>query len=240
MVMANKEWSTPRTISLTIPSTLKGRGGLEGLRSVASRVPDPGEPRGPAARGWCKTPLAGRAPGARGAPGALPDPGTGIPDPGSGDLPGPGSRRGLPALPRGSPGSRFRAPGPRPPRRSPARGGFYINPSRRGPAVPGGGTPGPGSPGGSPGPPREAKSRPGREDRKSPLFRTPGNRGAPARGVDVKPSPGAGIFRPFSGNWPFLANFRDFSPVATGLLFRKMAKNSHFWPKCRKIGFLGV
>jgi len=31
--------------------TLKGRGGLEGLRSVASRVPDPGEPRGPAARG---------------------------------------------------------------------------------------------------------------------------------------------------------------------------------------------
>jgi len=52
------------------------------------------------------------------------------------------SRRGLRTLPgslagRGAPGS------PGTGVREPRRGGFYINPSRRGPAVPGGGPGGP-------------------------------------------------------------------------------------------------
>jgi len=106
-------------------------------------TPGPGDPRrvprGPAARGWCKTtprggvweprgpvsgPLSpGEPPG--GVPGTLSGiPGTGVPGPSR----GPGvSRRPRRAL-----------PGPGRPR----RGLFYINPSRRGPAVPRGpGTP---------------------------------------------------------------------------------------------------
>jgi len=96
----------------------------------------PGEPRGPGARGWCKTPLAGLAgPGTpvpgdpQGSPRGLGGPqdwGSGTPDPGPRDQrtpetsgPGPGDP---PGAPRGSP--------PLP------RGGFYINPSRRAPAVP--------------------------------------------------------------------------------------------------------
>jgi len=122
----------------------------------------PGEPSGtpPGPR----TPRT--APGYRGAPARGVDvkpPSPGSPDPVRGPLRGPGTSRGLP-LPRGGdPGSRIRdpqgpsgalVPGTLPDRvrgappeapeasRARPRRGFYINPSRRGPAVPGGpGTP---------------------------------------------------------------------------------------------------
>jgi len=67
----------------------------------------------------------------------------GSPDPRSSRIPG----RGPPAPGReGSPDPGFRDPGA-------PRGWFYINPSRRGPAVPAGSLRDPGSPGGPPGPP---------------------------------------------------------------------------------------
>jgi len=89
----------------------------------------PGGPPGGSPRGL------GGPPGASGSPGGVsgtrsPDPGSwGSPDPWSG-TPAPGGRG-----PPGTPGPRFRE-------------GFYINPSRRGPAVPrrGSGTGGPRGP----------------------------------------------------------------------------------------------
>jgi len=94
----------------------------------------------------------------------------------------------------------------------PARGGFYINPSRRGPAVPKKAVFGP-----SPGKPRKRRFfgifgenapfwgfSPSRGSR--PLPDPPGYRGAPARGVDVKPPspglPGPGPGFPGPPGWP--------------------------------------
>jgi len=92
------------------------------------------------------------------------------------------------------------------------RGGFYINPSRRGPAVPKKAFSGP-SPGGAQKPHFWGifGEIPGFRGFRAPgpqraLRTAPGNRGAPARGVDVKPpSPGRrdpvpGVPRP--PGWP--------------------------------------
>jgi len=65
-----------------------------------------------------------------------------------------------------------------------------------------------------------------------------GNRGAPPRGVDVKPPPGTGVLDPFSGKCPILGILGTFSPVATGPFFEKIAKISDFWPKWAKMPFL--
>jgi len=148
----------------------------------------PGGYRGAPPRGVdVKQPPAGRPGGAprprKGSPGS-PGPREGSwtrsRDPGSR---GPGSRRAPPGRGRafqtlgpGLPGSRARR-----------RGGFYINPSRRGPAVPGGGS-------GDRGPGRALRTSPGGLFPPRPGWGSqkplPGNRGAPARGVDVKPPPG--------------------------------------------------
>jgi len=93
--------------------------------------------------------------------------------------------------------------------RTSPRGGFYINPSRRGPAVPKRGFLGP-----SPGNPRKrgfsgifpdfGENRgfrdPGGGLAQGTPGTPPGNRGAPARGVDVKPPRGA-VRRDPPGPW---------------------------------------
>jgi len=76
----------------------------------------------------------------------------------------------------------------------------------------------------------------------------PPGRRAPARGVDVKPLAAGGpggpekaqnspkwaimaknpFFRHFWRKWPFLANFPEKAPVATGLKYRKNPKNGDF------------
>jgi len=102
--------STPRAGAPRFPGEGSGPPAPAGVgerppgRLRRPRVPwDPSdplrEPRGPGARGWCKTPLARDAgTGSRTPPGpgglweGSPSPGGGVPDPGSGDLPGPGSR----------------------------------------------------------------------------------------------------------------------------------------------------
>jgi len=154
--------STPRAGAPRFPGLEKGPispPGGEGLPGPPGGVPDgvsrdpvpaarPGEPRGPGARGWCKTPLAtpsGAGPGGLGGPRE-----PGGPSPRGRPGASPGSR-----IPGSGPGDRSRTRGPggalREPSRGPGapwRGGFYINPSRRGPAVPRG--PG-GYPAGNPG-----------------------------------------------------------------------------------------
>jgi len=185
---------TPSLLSLIHYLTLEARGGQEWLHATWRRDWDPGEPRGPAARGWCKTtPARGpgglsgaseRVPGAPRCPGAWParsriwGPRT------------PGSRRGSPAPGGGVPGSRPGVPGSRP---APARGVLHqpLAPGPRG--IPGRSR-GPGVPEGPPGPPGRPGSHPARTGVQKPL---PGNRGAPARGVDVKPPPGASRDREF-------------------------------------------
>jgi len=158
-----------------------------------------GPRRAPAARGFTSTPAppAGEGPGAPGGPkglsGPRPEglPGTlvpEVPDPGPG-IPAPGGP--------GAPEPRSRDPGTRRGLRTPPRGWFYINPSRRGPAVPAGGPRDQGSPGGPRRGPREADFQPRPAGVKIPLFLVPGNRGAPARGVDVKPPPGTPTFPAF-------------------------------------------
>jgi len=159
-------------------------------RDVASDGLRGGTPvgnRGAPPRGVDVKPLGRRGhPGALGAPGSPPGPRPGR-SPGSGPRdPDPGIRGPCPQ----GPGEGPRRPGPRSPgSRDLARGGFYINPSRRGPAVPRGGSGDLGSREGRKGP----SGGPGRRTPLPGLRETPaGNRGAPARGVDVKPPPGPG------------------------------------------------
>jgi len=124
--------------------------------------------------------------------------------------------------PSGDPGT----PGPR--SGTPARGGFYINPSRRGPAVPGGvweGPPGPGSPkspisGKFPKIPQKRGfwALPGGDPQKPQK----GVTGGSPRGVDVKPpsrgSPGR----------------------SKRACFGQKGQKRVFWPKNPKIGDFGV
>jgi len=130
-------------------------------RSVASRAQDPGvprrEPRGPAARGWCKTPSGRGLPGAweaQDGPRTLsgrPGPGSRIPETGVPETLGPGVPRPQgwggpfpdPGVPEG--------PGPRP--GVPALGGFTSTPRAGAPRFPVGGTRGPGVPEVRKGPP---------------------------------------------------------------------------------------
>jgi len=101
-------------------------------------TPDPRrEPRGPGARGWCKTPLArgsGGTPGPRDrgswSPGPWEPLGAALLAGGRGPEDPSGIRDRVPGPLLGSPGV------PRPLGGAP-EGLFYINPSRRGPAVPG-------------------------------------------------------------------------------------------------------
>jgi len=89
--------------------------GIWGSRAPRA-LPDPRRvPRGPGARGWCKTPLAGGS-----------GPGPRAPEGSEAPSRAPGGPGGPFWGPRGSPGG----PG------GPSGRGFYINPSRRGPAVP--------------------------------------------------------------------------------------------------------
>jgi len=86
---------------------------------------------------------------------------------------------------------------------------------------------------GPPGPPRErgftSTPRAGRGGRP---------REAPPGPLRDPGDPETGTFGPFSRKSRFSGFFSHFSPVATGLFFRKIAKNGYFWPKCRKNGFL--
>jgi len=145
----------------------------------------------------------------------------------------PGGNRGAPPrgvdvkpLRQGRPGS------PGEPRRGPGPG-----PEGPGDQVPGG----PGRPRGLGSPPQGGGSPRGASGAGEPGFPVSGPRAL--RGFTSTPraglrDPQKGTFWPFSGKMPFLGFFRGFCPVATGLFFRKMAKNSHFWPKCPKKGFL--
>jgi len=135
-------------------------------RGVDVKPPRSGGPRGPGKPQTGSPDLSGGSSGT-GVPG---DPRSGVPDP----------------LPRGR-GSPWQGPGPLPGSRralrSPGARGFYINPSRRGPAVPAGPDRGPGVPGRSrraPGEPAPAPPRRGSQIR--PFFRPREPRGPGARG----------------------------------------------------------
>jgi len=128
-------------------------------------------------------------------PGAAQGPGRALPGSREPRGPGTGSRRplrtgsgGPPPGGRGTPArTRSRSPG------TAGARGFYINPSRRPPAVPGRGPGVPGSrggPGEPPGPPGEPGGpSPAGEAWKTPLFQTPGPRGTRA-GVPGSPRVG--------------------------------------------------
>jgi len=124
------------------------------------------------------------------------DPGSGIRDPGGPSGTGVPGAPGSLGLPEGVPlpwrGSPARPRGSGVP--DTGRGGFYINPSRRGPAVPRG----PGSRRGREGPPPEVPGdRPGPARQNSPFSGNPrrGVTGGPPREVDVKGGPGTPDFR---------------------------------------------
>jgi len=154
-----------------------------------SEVPGCGRDRGAPPRGVdVKQPL-GRPPGAWGTPGDPLDGGSGDPA-GSRDsgISDPSLRQGAP--PGGGPGRALRDPGPGSPVPGGRReGGFTSTPRAGAPRFPAG-IPGTPWSQGPPGPPGRPETTPPRRGSKIPLFPALGNRGAPARGVDVKPPPG--------------------------------------------------
>jgi len=181
------------------------------VASDGSRGGSPAGNRGAPPRGVDVKPLGRRGrPGPWELPGGLPDPVRGGPP-----APVPGTRilgswdpRPQGAL-EGPGGPRTRSPGSGTSR----EGGFYINPSRRGPAVPRGGPGDLGVPGGpkrASGRPLAARPPPGASQA------PPGNRGAPARGVDVKPpsrrgpGPGKPHFLGFLRKIPIFGQNRGF------------------------------
>jgi len=107
-------------------------------------------PRGPPGEGFTSTPPRGPGGGPRALKGPRRGPGvpegSRIPDPGISD---PGVSRIPGGVPPPPGGRGLRSPGDRV--RTPIREGFYINPSRRGPAVPAGGPGDRGSRGALPG-----------------------------------------------------------------------------------------
>jgi len=167
----------------------------------------PREPRGPGARGWCKTPAPGPPGGVpRGLPGPPEGSRTRSGGPGGPQRPKRGSGRPRTPVPGGGFTSTPRAGAPRYPGRGPGRPGRAL----RGPKVP----PGPRGP---------------KKGQKSPFLAPPGDtpqnpllgyRGAPARGVDVKPPlaglekglemPKKGIFGQKGQFWPFWGKNPDF------------------------------
>jgi len=151
-----------------------------------------------------------------------PSPGAGEPLPGSGSLgtgvPGvrggpetsgvPGSQDGVRETAPARAGRPRETPGP-----VPGGGAYGVLHQPLAPA-PRGSREGPGSPGVAPGPRGILRGPPRRSwDRPSPGEGSPGYRGAPARGVDVKPLPGVpGIrdFCPLFGDFP---QNRGFGPL---------------------------
>jgi len=166
-------------------------------------------PFGPWRAGVLHQPLA-RAPGAAQGPGrALPD----LREPRRGS-PGPGLRIRDPGIPRSlargpPPGRGGGSRGPR----DPAPRGVLHQPLAAGPRGTRRGSPGPGVPGtGFPGLPGGPRPPPAGAGLQTPLPDPPGNRGAPARGVDVKPPSAGGLgtsksrlFRDFGENGRFSA-----------------------------------
>jgi len=213
-------------------------------RAVPGQYPGaPGGNRGAPPRGVdVKQPLRPLPRGGE-PPGDLPGgPGRGPRDPG---IPDPASRSRRP--PGGLPSPPGGLGGPCPGSRRAPRTGFYINPSRRPPAVPGRvpGSPAgpgvPGSPGEASGGREVAPARRGTARTLRDPGPAPGNRGAPARGVDVKPpSPGPekGPFgardpkKPFLGFLGLFPGFLTEILVSFGPFLRKRGKypqNAHFW-----------
>jgi len=223
--------------------TLEARGGLERLRASwrrrVSGTPVPGEPRGPAARGWCKT-TPGRDPGipisgSRTPPG----PRDGVPPP-QGAPPGgcPGDRGPGLARALGSqvPGGPLRGPG------RPREGGFTSTPRAGAPRYPG-----------SPGSPGSLFSRPGGEISKIGPFGPPPQkplpgepRGPGARGWCKTPA-GGGRKTPILGKnaqkWPKRGKYPLFRPFS-GFEGGSGSPGTPFWgekgPQDPKKGFLGV
>jgi len=194
-----------------------GRPG-EPPRNVASEAPGepgtPGVPRGPAARGWCKTTPGGTPRGVPQGPGrasrGLREPRRGLRDPvpGSGIL---GIPRSLVWDPRPGREGVPRDPG------TPVSGGVLHQPLAPGPRGSPPGVRDRGSPGtGFPGLPGGPRRHPAGVGLQTPSPRPPGNRGAPARGVDVKPPSPGGLGAPnpdFFGilrKMPVFRDFRDF------------------------------
>jgi len=234
----------------TILSTLKARGGQEWLHATWGRTwsPGPAEPRGPAARGWCKTtsppgagePFSGSGPrsgdpaGSRG-PGPRRSPGPEVRDPGGVPLVAPGAWEaqfpdlGIPRIP--DPGSGVSG------RR--ANRGFTSTPRGGPPRFPGGGAPDPGV---APGPRGSRRPPPSRgEGSQIPLFRDPRTT-PPPRGVDVKEtpagsqipkrgSPGPGSSKqpksPFLTEIPFDLRFLKSKRIQSKM--PKMRVITHFW-----------
>jgi len=148
--MQDKKSCPDLTLLEHVPHPL-GRGGRGACAAWRPGSRARREPRGPAARGWCKTPYAG-------GPGRPPRPPEGLPGPCPGGSWGPGAP-GVPGSPGSGvpdprPGGRGSLPGgPLDPGRSrtgsgdPGEGGFTSTPRAGAPRFPGA-VPGPGAPGG--------------------------------------------------------------------------------------------
>jgi len=191
-------WNTVLPTPLYPPTAGALRGGA--WTALPSRLP--GGNRGAPPRGVDVKPPSPGGPGpaweAQEGPPGPGSPGSGIRDPG--DLPDRVPGPLPPGEPRGGPGTGSREPGPGP------RAGVLHQPLAPRPRGSPPGVSGDGVPGGPSGAFWEAQNQPPPwRGSRPPLPDLPGNRGAPARGVDVKPPPGdPGIrdFRPPFGDFP--------------------------------------